>query len=69
VVAESGDEAHEWHRAHIGVLGKDELQRAVFEHPVSGPMTVRQAVCMLEVHMERHIRQIHRLKKGFERDL
>lgn len=32
-----------------------------FRHPISGPMTTDQALRMLEVHLDRHVGQFHRL--------
>jgi hypothetical protein len=37
---------------------------ARFVHPVAGPMTLADALRMLEVHLARHERQIRRLISG-----
>lgn len=34
------------------------LRQALFAHPVAGPMTTTETLRMLEVHLDRHIRQI-----------
>lgn len=34
------------------------LERPLFVHPIAGPMTTTQSMRMLEVHLDRHIRQI-----------
>jgi hypothetical protein len=34
------------------------LARPLFVHPVAGPMTTTEALRMLEVHLDRHVRQI-----------
>jgi len=33
----------------------------LFRHPISGPMTTEEALRMLEVHLDRHVGQFHRL--------
>ena len=37
---------------------------AIFHHPVAGPLSVTQALWMLEVHLDSHIRQIDRQIHG-----
>jgi hypothetical protein len=44
-------------------LDRAAADRAIFRHPVAGPMTVPQATRMLEVHLDRHIRQIGKLER------
>jgi DinB superfamily len=34
------------------------LARPLFAHPIAGPMTTAEALRMLEVHLDRHVRQI-----------
>jgi hypothetical protein len=41
----------------------DEMEAAVFDHPIAGPLTVSQAVRMGQVHVEGHVRQIRRLRR------
>lgn len=36
-------------------------KRAIFHHPIAGPLTVRQALQLLEVHLRGHAAQVHRL--------
>jgi hypothetical protein len=50
-------------RAFAEGLDRDGLGKAVFSHPVSGPMTPGQALAMLEVHLRRHIKQIGDLER------
>ena len=52
------DENQEWLRAYIGRLDRQGFRRAVFEHPVAGPLNVEQAVHMDQVHLDTHVRQI-----------
>jgi len=57
----------EWNHARLGAylagLSAAGARRAVFRHPVTGPLTVRQAIRMVEVHLDRHIRQIRTLER------
>jgi DinB superfamily len=55
------DENHQWLRSYIGGLDQDGLDRAVFRHPIAGPMTVAQTVHMGQLHVATHARQIRRL--------
>jgi hypothetical protein len=57
------DENQEWLRAYIGSLDRKGFRRAVFEHPVAGPLSVEQAVHMDQVHLDTHVRQIRRLQR------
>ena len=57
------NENQHWLRAYIRDLDRKGLRRAVFAHPVAGPLTVGQAVHMDQVHLDRHVRQIRRLQR------
>jgi DinB family protein len=57
------DENQIWLRACVDSLGPQGIHRAVLRHPVAGPISVRQAVIMSRIHLERHIRQIRTLQK------
>jgi hypothetical protein len=57
------DENQHWLRSYISGLGPGGLNRAVFSHPVAGPMTVAQTVHMGQLHLETHARQIRRLQR------
>jgi hypothetical protein len=59
----SWDESQDWLRSYVDRVGPDGVRRAVFEHPVAGPMTVKQAVRMLRVHLGGHVRQIRALQR------
>jgi uncharacterized damage-inducible protein DinB len=41
-------------------------RRAIFHHPIAGPLTVRQALQLLEVHLRGHAAQVHRLLNDAE---
>lgn len=55
------DDTHRRLRDYVDSLDADGLRRATFRHPVSGPLTVGQAVRMLDVHLRRHEKQVRRL--------
>ena len=57
------DENQAWLRAYIGRLDRQGLSRAVFEHPIAGPLSVEQALHMDQVHLDTHVRQIRRLQR------
>jgi hypothetical protein len=53
------DENARWLRSYVA--RGDGLDRAVFHHPVAGPMTVSQAVRAGQLHLAVHRRQIWRI--------
>lgn len=55
------DESQRWLRAYVAGLDRHGIGRAVFQHPVAGPLTVQQAVHMSQLHILAHTRQIRRL--------
>jgi hypothetical protein len=57
------DEKQDWLRAYIDRLDHRGFRRAVFEHPVAGPLSVEQALHMGQVHLATHVRQIRRLQR------
>ena len=57
------DENQEWLRTYIRRLDRKDFDKAVFGHPVAGPLTVEQAVHMDQVHLNGHVRQIRRLQR------
>ena len=57
------DENQDWLRLVVDEAGPEGVRRAVFHHPVAGPLTVEQAVRMLQVHFDGHVSQIHRLQR------
>jgi DinB superfamily len=57
------DENQEWLRAYIDRLDRRGFRRAVFEHPIAGPLAVEQALHMGQVHLDTHVRQIRRLQR------
>jgi DinB superfamily len=55
------DESQQWLRSYVDGLDRRGLARAVFAHPVAGPLTPAQAIRLGRVHLETHARQIGRL--------
>lgn len=48
-------------RAYVESLSDAGCQRAIFTHPVSGPLTVSQAIHLMSVHLGTHERQLDRV--------
>jgi hypothetical protein len=57
------DESQQWLRAYIDRLDRKGCRRAVFAHPIAGPLSVEHALHMGQVHLDTHIRQIRRLQR------
>lgn len=57
------DEHHRLLRSFVGGLDRGGARRALFRHPIAGPITVSQGIRMLDVHLDTHIRQIRRLEQ------
>jgi hypothetical protein len=53
-----------WLRDYLDTLRPEDLQRAVFRHPIAGPMTVAQTIHMARLHFDVHFRQISKLKSS-----
>jgi hypothetical protein len=45
------------------LIDRKGFRRAVFEHPIAGPLSVEQALHMDQVHLDTHVRQIRRLQR------
>lgn len=54
---------HDRLRAWVMTSDQSLLNLPLFRHPVAGPMTTAQSLRMLEVHLDRHGRQIDALVK------
>lgn len=48
-------------REFVLSLDREGVRRAIFHHPIAGPLTVPQALQLLEVHLRGHAAQVHRL--------
>jgi hypothetical protein len=51
-----------WFRGYLDSLEPEELKRAVFSHPVAGPLTGPQAGKLAQYHFDAHLRQIKKAK-------
>jgi hypothetical protein len=56
------DENLSWLREYLDTLGPEDLPRAVFRHPIVGPMTVVQTIHLAKLHFDVHLRQIRKVK-------
>jgi hypothetical protein len=56
------DENLSWFRRYLDTLRPEDLKRAVFSHPVAGPLTGPQAGKMAQFHFDAHFRQIKKVK-------
>jgi hypothetical protein len=56
------DENMRWFREYIDLLETEDLKRAVFSHPIAGPLTGPQAGTLAQYHFEAHLRQINNAK-------
>ncbi|GAB5409429.1 MAG: hypothetical protein BalsKO_17940 [Balneolaceae bacterium] len=52
---------HQTIRDYLMSLNSETVKKAVFFHPISGPLKPDKALKMLEVHLKRHWKQIKRL--------
>jgi hypothetical protein len=59
------DENLGWLRAYLDSIGAEDLQDAVFNHPIVGPMTVAQTIHLAKLHFDVHLRQIKKLNSSF----
>jgi uncharacterized damage-inducible protein DinB len=56
------DENLSWLREYLDTLRQEDSQRAVFRHPIAGPMTVGQTIHLAMLHFDVHLRQIKKVK-------
>jgi hypothetical protein len=56
------DEMRQWLRSYVERLDRGDPAKAVFGHPVAGPMTLQQTLDMGKLHLSTHTRQIRRLE-------
>jgi hypothetical protein len=57
------DENSAWLAAYAVRIGARGIDLAVFSHPVIGPLTFAQSLRLRRVHLDRHTRQIHHLRR------
>jgi hypothetical protein len=51
-----------WFRGYLDTVKAEDLKRAVFTHPIAGPLTGPQAGTLAQYHFEAHLRQINKAK-------
>jgi hypothetical protein len=56
------DEMQQWLRSYVGRLDRGDPAKAVFGHPIAGPMTMQEVLDMGKLHLATHTRQIRRLE-------
>lgn len=56
------DENMRWFRGYLDSLEPEDLKRAVFSHPIAGPLTGPQAGKLAQYHFNTHLRQIKKVK-------
>lgn len=59
--------SHEALRGHVAAVEGGQISGAVFMHPIAGPLTTREAIRMLRVHLKRHEKQIRNILQSLER--
>jgi uncharacterized damage-inducible protein DinB len=52
---------HRLLRAWLMDPAPEQVDRPLFRHPIAGPMTMVESLRMLEVHLDRHTRQVQAL--------
>jgi hypothetical protein len=57
------DDDHRQLLSFVAGLNRRGSRRAIFRHPVTGPLSVSQGIRMMDVHLDTHIRQIRRLER------
>ena len=55
------DEHIPWLRGYLAIVGPKDLKRAVFRHPVAGPLTPALTSRLARLHFDAHLRQIRRI--------
>ena len=56
------DEMQQWLRSYVERLDRGDPAKAVFGHPLAGPMTMQEVLDMGKLHLATHTRQIRRLE-------
>jgi hypothetical protein len=55
------DENLLWFRGYLDSLKPEDFKRAVFNHPIAGPLTGPQAGTLAQYHFDAHLRQIKKV--------
>jgi len=59
------DENLTWLRDYVNTLRPVDVGRAVFRHPIAGPMTTGQTIRLATLHFDVHFRQIKKVRSLF----
>jgi len=59
------DENLTWLRDYVNTLRPVDVGRAVFRHPIAGPMTIGQTIRLATLHFDVHFRQIKKVRSLF----
>lgn len=54
---------HQSLRVFVAGLDRNGQRRAIFRHPVAGPLDVSQVLTMLDAHLGTHLRQLRRVSR------
>ena len=69
VLRRQWDDNMDWLSEYVKGLTQETAERAVFRHPVTGPLTPNQALRIARLHLDTHLRQAERIKKEINGDL
>jgi DinB family protein len=56
------DAMQQWLRSYVEPLDRGDPAKAVFGHPIAGPLTMQEVLDMGKLHLATHTRQIRRLE-------
>jgi hypothetical protein len=62
VLRQQWDENLRWFRGYLDSVKPDDLNQAVFSHPIAGPLTGPEAGTLAQYHFDAHLRQIKKVK-------
>ena len=61
------DKNFDWLTGYFNRLTEKSIRRAVFSHPVTGPLTPARAIRIAQLHLDTHRRHITRIKRRLAR--
>ena len=61
------DKNFDWLTGYLNRLTDKSIRRAVFSHPVTGPLTPARAIRIAQLHLDTHRRHITRIKRRLAR--
>ena len=60
------DKNHQLIKSYVDSFDRNALRKTFFKHPVTGPITLGQAINLDQTHLNTHIRQIRKLQSLLE---